>query len=78
MIDLFVLDSCPYCKKVMDFAADNGIKFNKINIEKEDNLLRLVTIGGKEQVPFLYDPSDDTRMYESDDIIKYLKDLYMI
>ena len=78
MIDLFVSDHCPYCKKVMDFAQECGIKFNKINIENEDNVLRLLTIGGKEQVPFLYDPSDDTRMYESEDIIQYLKDLYQV
>lgn len=78
MIDLFLSDTCPYCKKVMDFASDNGIKYNKIDINNEDNILRLLTIGGKEQVPFLYNPMDDTKMYESEDIIKYLKELYQV
>ncbi|MBR1460638.1 glutathione S-transferase N-terminal domain-containing protein [bacterium] len=78
MIDLFISETCPYCKKVVDFADNNGIKFNKISISDDDNVLRLLTIGGKEQVPFLYNPSDDTKMYESDDIIEYLKNIYQV
>ena len=31
-------------------------------------------IGGKSQVPFLYDKENKIKMYESDDIIEYLKD----
>ena len=37
---------------------------------KEENKERLLTLGGKAQVPFLVD--GDTMMYESDDIIDYL------
>ncbi len=73
MIDLFISEHCPYCKKVMDFANENDIKYNKVGIENPDNVLKLLTLGGMDQVPFLYNSEDNTRMYESDDIIEYLR-----
>ena len=78
MFDLFISETCPYCKKVMDFACDNGINFNKVDISNDDNVLKLLTLGGKEQVPFLYSQTDGTKLYESDDIIAYLKNAYQV
>ena len=68
-----MLENCPYCKKVMDFMNKNNIKYQKINTKIEDNVLKLLTIGGKDQVPFLYNTSTHDKIYESEDIIKYLK-----
>ncbi|MBQ8460412.1 glutathione S-transferase N-terminal domain-containing protein [bacterium] len=73
MIDLFILETCPYCKKVMKYLEENNINFNKIDTSNNENALRLLTIGGKDQVPFLYDPDNNEKIYESDDIIEYLK-----
>lgn len=73
MYDLYILDSCPYCRKVMDFMKSDGIKYHKIDTSNKDNVLRLMTIGGKDQVPFLYNDETDDKIYESDDIIEYLK-----
>ena len=67
-------NDCPYCNKVISFLNDNNILFNKYDTSNDDNVLRLLTIGGKEQVPFIYDSQNDVRLYESDDIIKYLSD----
>ena len=77
MIDLFVQNDCPYCKKVTSFLNDNKISFNKYDISDDDNVLRLLTFGGKEQVPFLYDNKNDTRLYESEDIINYISKNYV-
>ena len=74
MIDLYMQNDCPYCNKVISFLNDNNILFNKYDTSNDDNVLRLLTIGGKEQVPFIYDSQNDVRLYESDDIIKYLSD----
>ena len=75
MIDLFILESCPYCQKVMDFMKDNQIKYHKFDTINSDNVLRLLTIGGKDQVPFLYNENTNDKIYESDDIIAYVKKL---
>ena len=73
MFDLFVLDTCPYCIKVMSFLDSNNIKYNKIDISNKASEEALIKIGGKRQVPFLVDTDRNIQMYESDDIIEYLK-----
>ena len=73
MFDLFILESCPYCHKVMEFLKENNIKYHKFDIINKDNVLRLLSVGGKEQVPFLYDEDTNEKIYESDDIIEYIK-----
>ena len=73
MLDLFILETCPYCKKVMDFLEKESIKYRKIDISDKDSENSLIQIGGKRQVPFLVDNERNVQMYESDDIIEYLK-----
>lgn len=76
MIELYVRFECPYCVKVIDFAKSTELK------EGEDYILiesskgtpgreKILEVGGQHQVPFLID--GDTSMYESNDIINYLK-----
>ena len=36
---------------------------------------KLVSLGGKDQVPFLNDTDNEVLMYESSDIIDYIKNL---
>lgn len=73
MFDLFILETCPYCIKVMEFLKENNVKYHKFDIINKDNILRLLSIGGKEQVPFLYNEETNDKIYESDEIIKYVK-----
>ena len=73
MFDLYMLETCPYCKKVMSFLDEKGIKYNKINIENKSNEDALIKMGGKRQVPFLVDKDRNVQMYESSDIVEYLK-----
>ena len=73
MLDLFVLETCPYCKKVMDFLEKENIKYRKFDISNKDSENSLIQIGGKRQVPFLVDNERNIQMYESNDIIEYLK-----
>ena len=37
MLDLYILENCPYCKKVLAFLEEHKIKFNPINIEDKKN-----------------------------------------
>lgn len=73
MLELFVLETCPYCLKVMDYMDKNGIEYRKIDISNEESKNSLIQIGGKRQVPFLIDKDRNIQMYESNDIIEYLK-----
>ena len=73
MIDLYILETCPYCQKVMKYLDENNIKYNKKNIANENNLNELINLGGKEQVPFLSDRDNKKLIYESNDIIEYIK-----
>lgn len=73
MFDLYILETCPYCKKVMAFLDEKGVKYNKVDITKKENEEALIKLGGKRQVPFLVDSDRNIQMYESADIIEYLK-----
>lgn len=73
MLELFVLETCPYCKKVMDFLDKENMKYRKIDITNKESEDSLIQIGGKRQVPFLVDSERNIQMYESDDIVEYLK-----
>jgi len=73
MYNLYVLDSCPYCRKVIDFMEDNNISYNKFDVSNPKYYEELISLGGKSQVPFLVDKGTDNKLYESDDIIHYLK-----
>ena len=75
MLELFILESCPYCKKVMTYMDENNIKYTKIDTSKKASEESLIQIGGKRQVPFLIDTDRNIQMYESADIIEYVKTL---
>ena len=50
-----------------------GIEFVLHDIGDPENAEALIARGGKQQVPYLIDPETGTEMYESDDIVEYLK-----
>ena len=72
MFDLYISETCPYCRKVIDFFEENNIKYNKKNVIEPEDLNMLLKLGGKAQVPFLDDFENNISMYESDDIIEYV------
>ena len=70
---LYVGTICPYCAKVKNFMEEEGIDIEIVNIEENrDEMKKLIEEGGKRQVPCLY--HDGEYLYESDDIIKFLKE----
>ena len=75
MLDLYILENCPYCKKVLSFLETTDLNYNKIDIKNKQNEETLIKLGGTRQVPFLVDNDRNVQMYESDDIIEYLKTL---
>lgn len=77
MLILYYKPTCPFCQKVLGEAEHMGISFDLRDISSDEtNAKTLVEKGGKRQVPFLIDQEKEKSMYESDDIIAYLKENY--
>ena len=71
-LTLYYKDTCPYCQKVFRCMDEHAITLSKKDIN-ESPLYRqeLIQIGGKPQVPCLV--IDGKALYESDDIITWLR-----
>lgn len=73
-LELYKMDSCPFCRRVMRYLEESGrsdVKLVDINTEPGANE-RLIRDGGLDQVPCLF--IDGEPLYESADIIAWLKD----
>lgn len=76
-LELFKMETCPFCQRVMGWIDSNwsgspAIERRDINREPEARAT-LETVGGKVQVPCLF--VDGVPMYESGDIIAYLAEI---
>lgn len=74
MLELFISYTCPYCRKVMNYFDENGIDYIKNDVSLSENYSRLLEIGGKDQIPFLHDADKQLSLYESDDIINFVRE----
>ncbi len=75
MLTLYYKTTCPFCHKVMDFAAANNIELQLKDIYSDPVIMEdLIERGGKRQVPYLVDADRGVEMYESDDIVNYLRE----
>ncbi len=76
MIQLYLSARCPFCQKVLRAAKELGLSegkdFSTVDAAPGTPGADVVlSVGGDYMVPFLID--GDKSMYESDDIIAYLK-----
>ncbi|MFI5260489.1 MAG: glutathione S-transferase N-terminal domain-containing protein [Candidatus Paceibacteria bacterium] len=76
MLTLYVRTGCPFCHRVLAAAEELGISFDERNIADRAVAEELITRGGKQQVPYLFDAERGVEMYESEDIVAYLKEHY--
>lgn len=79
MIRLYQYDSCPYCYRVRQSIQTLGLTEGKDYILVEASYGtpgrdEVIKLGGISQVPFLVD--GETKMYESLDIIDYLRNKF--
>ena len=75
MIQLYFDPGCPYCHRVLEHLEAQQMPYEKKQISlraDSEERRELVALGGRSQVPFLHDPDREVRMYESEDIIKYV------
>ncbi len=78
MLILIHKEECPYSLKVRQFMSDNHISYvSLVSPTGAPSRKILMKLGGKQQVPFLVDTDVGEMMYESDDIVEYLKKTYL-
>lgn len=77
MLTLYYKPSCPFCQRVLQMADNLQVELELKDVsESEAALAELLEIGGERQVPFLVDSEKNTSMYESSDIIEYIREHY--
>ncbi|RCW50604.1 MULTISPECIES: glutaredoxin family protein [Halanaerobium] len=72
-LKLYYYPTCPYCRKVTKFIDKNDLNEVELKNINQDQKAEseLIEVGGKRQVPCLF--IDGEPLYESDDIINWLK-----
>ncbi len=86
MLELYQAEGCPYCEKVRDTMTELGLSYvahnprlpgdvggDVVNQQVYDEML---AVGGEDQIPFLVDHHHGETLYESDDIVEYLREHY--
>lgn len=75
MLTLYYKPTCPFCERVLQMAENLKVELDLKDVsEDETALAELLEKGGKQQVPFLVDTERDVSMYESSDIIDYMRE----
>lgn len=74
-LKLYYLPTCPFCQKVLLFMKENDIEIEKHSTREPAEREFLISHGGKNQVPCLF--INGKALYESDDIIDYLKERFV-
>lgn len=83
MITLYQAEGCGYSATVRETLSDLGVSYVAHNpraatgeIRNQETHSELVELGGSDQIPFLVDHNRGVMMYESEDIVAYLKEQY--
>lgn len=77
-IQLYDIEACPYCRPVRECltALDLDVHVYPCPKGSVQHLNTVEELGGKRQVPFLYDENTGECLYESADIVAYLHKNY--
>lgn len=78
LLELYEFEGCPFCRLVREVLTELDLDAIIYPCPKRGERFRprVIELGGKAQFPFLVDPNNGQRMYESLDIIAYLYDTY--
>ena len=75
MFILYYKPTCPFCQRVLQMAENLKIELELKDVSEDQAAAdELIEKGGKMQVPFLVDTDADVSMYESNDIIDYIRE----
>jgi len=77
-LELYSMEGCPACRRVRRTLTELEIDFLHRSSPRggTTNRAELARRGGKMQVPYLIDPNSGAEMYESREIVRYLREHY--
>ena len=78
LLELYEFEACPFCRRVREAISEFDLDALVFPCPKGGRRFRprVVGLGGKALFPFLVDPNTGREMYESADIVKYLREAY--
>ena len=77
MLIMYVKTGCPYSARVREAAVGMGVPLEERNITQSDIYEReLMEKGGKHETPYLLDEGKSVGMYDSEHIVRYLRETY--
>lgn len=77
LLELYNFEASPFCRKVREVLDELELDALIQNVAKGSKRRpELVTRGGQMMVPYLVDPNTGRELYESEDIVKYLRETY--
>ena len=78
LLELYEYEDCPYCRLVREALTELDLDAQIYPCPKGGTRFRpkVKEMGGKYQFPFLVDPNTGQQMYESADIVAYLRETY--
>jgi glutathione S-transferase len=78
LLELYEFEACPFCRRVREAMSEFDLDAMIYPCPRGGTRYRpkVVEMGGKASFPFLVDPNSGRSMYESADIIVYLRETY--
>lgn len=78
LLELYEYEGCPYCRLVREALTEMDLDARIYPCPKGGKRFRprVKELGGKFQFPYLVDPNTGTKLYESADIVAYLRKTY--
>lgn len=79
-LELYEAEYCPFCRHVREALTELDLDAMIYPIPKnaKRHVARLKKLGGETKVPFLHDPNTGVKMYDSEEIVKYLYEQYAL
>lgn len=77
MLTLYYKPTCPFSQRVLQMAENLKVELELKDISEDSTALaELLEKGGDDATPFLVDSEKNVSMYESSDIIDYIRENY--
>jgi len=86
MLELYQSEGCPHCAKVREALSALGVSYVIHNprlpggqggdVTNEQTYGEMTEHGGQDQIPYLVDTGRGEALFESDDIVEYVREHY--
>jgi len=79
LLELYSYEGSPFCRLAREALCELELPYRLRNVPRQSpDRAAFVAVSGKMQVPYLIDPNTDVRMFESEEIRRYLYETYAV